>query len=221
MIPLRSTERVYSTPVVTIALIVVNVVIFLYQYVMPSEAYEGFLMRYAIVPDRLHYWTLLTSTFLHGGWMHLLGNMLFLWVFGRNLEDVMGAGKFLLFYMLCGVAAGLTQVAINPYSRIPTIGASGAIAGVMGGYLLKFPKARIVTLVPIFIFLTSMEIPAAFLLAYWFIIQFFSGVGSLASTHTPSGGTAWFAHIGGFIVGMLLVRTFATRQIRTRRWDLQ
>ena len=158
--------------------------------------------------------------FLHGGWMHLIGNMWFLWIFGDNVEDVMGHGKFLLFYLLCGVAAGLTHVVLNPDSHIPTIGASGAIAGVMGAYLVKFPHARILTLVPIFFFLTTFELPAAFVLLYWFVIQFFSGVGSVAYSSSSQGGTAWFAHVGGFLAGIVLVWVFATREPYSKRREL-
>ncbi len=155
--------------------------------------------------------------FLHGGWMHLIGNMLFLWVFGRNLEDLIGGPRFLVFYILCGIAAGVVHVIVNAYSRLPTIGASGAIAGVMGAYLVKFPRSRIVTLIFIVFFVTTAEIPAAFILLYWFAIQFISGVGSLASTDYTGGGVAWFAHIGGFLFGMLLIRAFPARQ-RFRAW---
>lgn len=155
--------------------------------------------------------------FLHGGWLHLGGNMLFLWVFGRNVEDLIGGGKFLVFYLLCGLAAAIVHVIANPYSRMPTIGASGAIAGVMGAYLVKFPRARILTLVPIFVFITTMEIPAALLLVWWFAVQFFSGFGSLSENDYTGGGVAWFAHVGGFVAGMLLIRVFPARR-RWRSW---
>jgi membrane associated rhomboid family serine protease len=163
--------------------------------------------------------SLLTSMFLHGGWLHLIGNMWFLWVFGRNVEDLIGSARFFIFYILCGLAAALVHVFFNPYSRVPTIGASGAIAGVMGAYVIKFPRARITTLVPIFIFITTMEIPAVFLLLYWFAIQFFSGVGSIGYSQVSSGGVAWFAHVGGFLAGMLLVNLFGEKQRWTARWD--
>jgi|SRR5579871_4165536 len=215
MIPLRSTERVYNNAVVTASLIALNVVLFLYQLTMGPDALDQFVANWGIVPDRLRIITLLTSMFLHGGWMHLLGNMLFLWVFGRNLEDLIGGGRFLAFYLLCGLVAAVVQVITSPYSRVPTIGASGAIAGVMGAYLIKFPRARIVTLVPVFVFITTFEIPAAFLLLYWFAIQFLSGVGSLAQTNYAGGGIAWFAHVGGFLAGMLLIRLFPAR----KRWQ--
>jgi membrane associated rhomboid family serine protease len=155
--------------------------------------------------------------FLHGGWMHLIGNMLFLWVFGRNVEDLIGGPRFLAFYLLGGIAAGIVHVIVNAYSRLPTIGASGAIAAVMGAYLIKFPRSKIVTLIFIFFFVTTAEIPAAFVLLYWFALQFISGVGSLASTDYTGGGVAWFAHIGGFLIGMLLIRAFPARQ-RWRAW---
>jgi len=220
MIPLRSTERVYSTAVVTASLIAVNTLIFLYQATLSTYALNTFVTEWGIVPDQMRGWgmiTLFTSMFLHGGWMHLIGNMLFLWVFGRNLEDLIGGARFLAFYLLCGIAAGVVHVIVNSHSVLPTIGASGAIAGVMGAYLLKFPRARIITLIPIFVFFTTVEIPAAFVLLFWFGMQFFSGIGSLASTDYSGGGTAWFAHIGGFLIGMLLIRLFPPRQ-RWRRW---
>jgi membrane associated rhomboid family serine protease len=220
MIPLRSTERVYSRTLVTVSLIAVNILIFLYQATLNSYELNTFVTQWGIVPDQMRglgLLTLFTSMFLHGGWMHLLGNMLFLWVFGRNVEDLIGGPRFLAFYILCGIAAGIVQVIVNAYSRIPTIGASGAIAGVMGAYLIKFPRTRIVTLIIVIFFFTTAEIPAAFILLYWFAIQFFSGVGSLANTNYSGGGVAYFAHIGGFLIGMLFIRMFPARQ-RWRPW---
>jgi len=191
MIPLRSTERVYSTAFVTGGLIAANVAVFLYQVTLPSFALNDFVYQWAIVPNHLNVLSLATSMFLHGGWLHLLGNMLFLWVFGRNVEDLIGGLQFLVFYL-----------------------ASGLIAGVMGAYLIKFPRARIITLIPIIVFFTTMEIPAALLLIFWFAMQFLNGVVTLGDTSYSGGGTAWFAHIGGFIAGMILVRWFPER----RRW---
>ena len=220
MIPLRSTERVYSFAKVTAGLIAVNFVIFLYQLSLPPYAFNSLTEQFGLVPDQLHVYTLITSMFLHGGWLLILGNMLFLWVFGRNVEDLIGGGRFLALYLLTGLAAGVVQVMFNPYSRLPTIGASGAIAGVMGAYLMKFPRARILTLVPIIIFYTTLEIPAAIWLLLWFGIQFFSGIGSLADADHPLDNVAWFAHIGGFIAGLLLVRLFPERRRwRTWHWD--
>ncbi|MBV8842128.1 MAG: rhomboid family intramembrane serine protease [Bryobacterales bacterium] len=218
MIPLRSTERVYSTAKVTGSLIAVNLLVFLYQASLPAYALNQFVEQWGIVPDRLHLASLFTSMFLHGSWMHVLGNMLFLWVFGRNVEDLLGGARFLVFYVICGLAAAMTQIVTNLYSPVPTIGASGAIAGVMGAYLVKFPRARIVTLLPIFFFFTTMEIPAALLLLFWFGMQFLSGVGSLTETDYSGGGVAFFAHIGGFVAGMLLIRLFPERR-RWRTWN--
>jgi membrane associated rhomboid family serine protease len=156
--------------------------------------------------------------FLHGGFMHLIGNMWFLWIFGDNVEDVLGHGKYLVFYLLCGIFAAIVHVALNSDSRLPTIGASGAIAGVMGAYVVKFPHSRIITLVFIFIFLTTVEVPAAFMLIYWFVIQLFSGVGSIGYSNVSRGGTAWFAHVGGFLAGVILVNVMGTRErFRNRR----
>jgi membrane associated rhomboid family serine protease len=218
MIPLRSTERVYTRAVITGSLIALNTIIFLYQMTMNQDALNRFVYQWGIVPDQLHMVTLLTSMFLHGGWLHLIGNMLFLWVFGRNVEDLIGGGRFLGLYLLCGLAAAVVQVIANPYSRVPTIGASGAIAGVMGAYLIKFPRARIITLVTVFFFITTLEIPAVFLLLFWFAMQFLSGVGSLGASDYTGGGVAWFAHIGGFVSGMLLIRLFPARN-RWRSWS--
>jgi membrane associated rhomboid family serine protease len=216
MIPLRSTERIYSPTAVTTGLIAINVIIFLYQATLNPYSLDRFVTQWGIVPDHLNMASLFTSMFLHGGWLHLLGNMLYLWVFGRNVEDLIGSGRFLLFYLVCGLASAVVHIIFNPYSRVPTIGASGAIAGVMGAYLIKFPKARIVTLV-FYFFVTAMEVPAAFLLLFWFAIQFFSGFGSLGETSYSGGGTAWFAHIGGFLAGMLLIRLFPVKR-RWRAW---
>jgi membrane associated rhomboid family serine protease len=168
----------------------------------------------------LHASSLVTSMFLHGGWLHLIGNMWFLWIFGDNVEDILGHAKYLLFYLLCGVAAALFQVALNMDSPVPTIGASGAIAGVMGAYLVKFPRSRIVTLVFVLFFLTTIEIPASLMLIYWFVLQFFSGVGSIASSHLSQGGVAWFAHVGGFLAGILLIFALRPRERFRRREEL-
>ncbi len=218
MIPLRSSERTYSAPVVTLTLIAINLLVFLFELSMPSSYLNYFIRLHGIVPYRFHYSSLLTSMFLHGGWMHVLGNMWFLWIFGKAIEDLLGHFRFLIFYLLCGFAAGLIHVYTNYDSSVPTIGASGAIAGVMGAYLIKFPHARVVTLVFIFIFITTIDIPAAFLLIYWFLIQLFSGVGSVGESAISRGDVAWFAHIGGFLAGMGLVYVMPNRQ-RFPRWN--
>jgi len=220
MIPLRDTQRSSSAPVVTILLIAVNFAVFFYEISLDSFSRNHLIMAFGVVPDRLSAASLITSMFLHGGWFHVIGNMWFLWIFGDNIEDTLGHGKYTLFYLLCGVAAALTHVLLNPDSRIPTIGASGAIAGVMGAYLVKFPHARILTLIPIFIFITMYELPAAVVLAYWFILQIFSGVGSVAYSQLSEGGVAWFAHVGGFLAGIVLIKVFPTRGQYERRRDL-
>jgi membrane associated rhomboid family serine protease len=214
MIPLRSTERVHSRSAAVLTLIAVNIAMFAYEFALSPMALDRFVTTWGIVPDQLRLTSIATSMFLHGGWIHLLGNMLFLWVYGRNVEELIGSARFALFYLVCGMLAAVVHILTNPYSRIPTIGASGAIAGVMGAFLMKFPRARMTTLVFVFVFVTTMEIPAMLLLLYWFAIQFLSGVGSLATTDYTGGGVAWFAHIGGFIAGMVLIRFFPER----RRW---
>ena len=210
MFPFRDDRPTWTAPVVTTLLIVACAFVFFHELVLDDYSRNYFMTRYGVVPSRLRPETLLTSMFLHGGWSHVLGNMLFLWAFGKSLEDAMGHGKFLGFYFLCGVAAGLTHIFFNPGSRIPTVGASGAIAGVMGGYLMKFPRAYIKTLIFFGLF-TVTEIPAAFILVYWFLLQIFSGYGAIAHTHVSDSGVAWFAHIGGFLAGMILVNVMGTR----------
>jgi len=220
VIPLRDTIRSRSTPSVTIFIIITNTLIFLYMISLDSYALNDFTRQYAMTPARLHLSTVFTSMFLHGGWMHLIGNMWFLWVYGDNVEDILGHGKYLLFYLMCGVIAAATQYAIAPDSRVPVLGASGAIAGVMGAYLLKFPNARILTLLPLIIFWTTVELPAWLILVYWFVLQFFSGVGSIGYAHASTGGVAFFAHVGGFIAGMVLISVMGTRERYSRRGDL-
>src|SRR5580698_1990711 len=203
MIPLRSSEPHYTRPSATLAIIAVNVAVFLFQLSMPSYQQNRFIMHYGLVPDRFTYASVFTSMFIHGGFLHIAGNMWFLWIFGRGVEDLVGHARYLLLYLACGIAGAILFILLNSNSTIPTVGASGAIAGVMGAYLVKFPRAHIVTLVFIFIFITTIDIPAAFLLLYWFAIQFFSGVGSVGYSQMSQGGVAWFAHVGGFVAGML------------------
>jgi membrane associated rhomboid family serine protease len=220
MIPLKDSQPSYSTPFVTISLIAVNVLVFLFQFTLDPFSLNNLISVYGLVPSRLHPAALVTSMFLHGGWLHLIGNMWFLWIFGDNVEELLGHAKYLLFYLLCGLAAGLVHITFNLDSRLPTIGASGAIAGVMGAYLLKFPRARVVTLVPVFFFLTTMEIPASVILVYWFVIQFFSGVWSIGYSQLSQGGVAWFAHVGGFLAGMLLIVALRPHDRFRRRREL-
>jgi membrane associated rhomboid family serine protease len=220
MIPLRDSQPSYSPPVVTILIIMANTVAFLYELSLDHFSLNYFIATYGIVPARFEFSTLFTSMFLHGGWLHFLGNMWFLWIYGDNVEDILGRFKYLIFYLACGVAAGLVHVMMYPDSRVPTIGASGAIAGVMGAYMIKFPHSRILTLVPVFFFLTTVEVPAVFILGYWFLLQFFSGVGSIGYSHLSQGGVAWWAHIGGFLTGMFLIQLMHPRPPRRRRRDL-
>jgi membrane associated rhomboid family serine protease len=217
MIPLRSSEPHYTRPTVTLAIIAVNVAVFLYQFTLGLNSYAGnrFIMHYGLVPDRFHYSAILTSMFIHGGFLHIAGNMWFLWIFGRGVEDLLGHARYALLYFACGIAGALLFVLLNFNSTVPTVGASGAIAGVMGAYLIKFPRAHIITLVFIIVFITTVDIPAAFLLLYWFALQFFSGVGSYSQV--SQGGVAWFAHVGGFLAGMLLVMLMPTTP-RARPW---
>src|SRR5450432_779795 len=220
MFPLRDTEPSYSKPVVTILLIVVNILVFLFEFSLDPDTQNAFIAAYGLIPDQFHFFNVITSMFLHGGWMHVLGNMWFLWIFGDNIEDILGHGKYILFYLLCGAVAALAQVAVSPNSRIPTVGASGAIAGIMGAYMIKFPHSRILSLVTIVFFFTTVEIPAWIMLIYWFVIQFFSGVGTLGASQSSQGGVAFFAHIGGFIAGIALISVMGPRQRLSSRGDL-
>ncbi|HUE23626.1 MAG TPA: rhomboid family intramembrane serine protease [Bryobacteraceae bacterium] len=218
MFPLKDTQPSYTRPVVTLALIAVNLLVFVFEYSLGSPTLNAFIEYYGLVPDHFQVSRVFTSMFLHGGWLHVLLNMWFLWIFGDNIEDLLGHAKYLVFYLLCGAVAGLGQVIANPYSTVPMVGASGAIAGVMGAYLIKFPRARILTLVFVVFFITTIEIPAPIMLVYWFVTQLFSGFGSIAQTHISQGGTAFFAHIGGFVAGIVLVKLMgATGQYNRRR----
>jgi membrane associated rhomboid family serine protease len=221
MIPLRDTQPSHHFPVVTVGLIAVNVLAFFYQISLDEFSLNHFVVEYGLVPRRLQLADFFTNIFLHGGWWHLIGNMWFLWIYGDNIEDILGRGKFLLFYVLCGVAAGLVHVLFNLDSRVPTIGASGAIAGIMGAYLVKFPHSRILTLVPVIIFFTTMEIPAWLILLYWFGLQFFSGIGTVGQSHLNQGGVAWFAHIGGFLAGISLIYLLRPKPKYRWRQDLR
>lgn len=221
MIPLRDTQPSYTFPFVTVAIIVLNVLAFLYEFMMDPYELNFFIAHYGVIPGRFQWMDVLTSIFLHGGWMHLIGNMWFLWIYGDNVEDILGHAPYLLFYLLCGLAATMVHVLFNGDSRVPTIGASGAIAGVMGAYVVKFPHSRITTLVPVFVFITTMEIPAYFILLYWFVIQFFSGVGSVGHSHLSQGGVAWFAHVGGFLAGIGLILVMRTHERFSHRPDMR
>ncbi len=219
MIPLKDRNPTRRVPIVNIIIIVLNIAVFMYQ-VSLGRGLEGFLYKFGVVPDAISnsistvqlspkvFFPLFSSMFLHGGWLHLGGNMLYLWVFGDNVEDKLGRGRYLVFYLLCGIAASVAHIIIDPHSTIPTVGASGAISGVLGAYLLMFPKARVLTLIPIFVFLQFAELPALVVLGFWFVMQFFNGLISLGYETAGMGGVAWWAHIGGFVAGMVLVFPF-------------
>ena len=220
MFPLRDDRPTYSAPIVTTLLIVACVLVFFYELSLDAYSRNYFITQYGTVPARLRLPTLVTSMFLHGGWSHIIGNMFFLWAFGRSLEDAMGHSKFLAFYLIGGVIAGMVNVWFNLYSPIPAVGASGAIACVMGAYLVKFPRARIEMLIWVVFFVTTVEVPAALLLVYWFAMQLFSGYGSIAHTSVSDSGVAFFAHIGGFVAGMILVQLMGTRTRYFPRRDI-
>jgi membrane associated rhomboid family serine protease len=233
MIPLHDDNPTEHTPVVTIAFIVTCVLVFLHQASLPDKLGELFLFEYGAIPAVVFgqadlparaigipaYTTLLTSMFLHGSWMHLFGNMLYLWVFGNNIEDVMGHAKYVVFYITCGILAALSHAMTNPSSTIPMVGASGAISGVLGAYLLLFPRAHVLVLVP---GLGMTKVAAGVVLGMWFVLQLLSGGMSLNST---GGGVAFFAHIGGFVAGMALIGLFKRPDVpffapsRAGRWD--
>lgn len=219
MIPLRDVIPSRTRPVVTVALIAVNAAVFLHQQALSSAEFERFVFTWGLVPAQFSGLAVLTSMFLHGGWMHVIGNMLYLWIFGDNVEDRLGHGRFLFFYLLCGVAAAMLQVAFSPGSRVPMVGASGAIAGVLGAYLVMFPHSRILTLVPLFVFVQIIEVPALFFLGFWFLLQLMSGVGSLGQS-ADVGGVAFWAHAGGFVMGLLAVWVFKRpERQRVEWWD--
>ena len=218
MIPIKDKNPSRSFPVVNVSIIIVCSILWLYQVSLDETDFNVFIYSFGLVPSELFFnpHQLLTHMFLHGSWLHIIGNMWFLWVFGDNVEDKLGKLRYLLFYILSGVGAGLIQTFVSfltgSYS-IPMVGASGAISGVLGAYLYLFPHARILALVPVFFFLTFVEVPAIFFIGLWVFIQIINGI--LTLPFASMGGVAWFAHIGGFLVGYKLVRIFR-RQIP--RW---
>lgn len=247
MIPIGDSVRSRTTPYVNVSIIAACILVFLYQLTLNAQSFgffselDIFFRDWGVIPgclgEELGYSndltprefslacpgstqvlvTPLTSMFLHGGWLHLLGNMIFLWVFGDNVEDAMGHVRYAVFYVVVGVAATATHIALNQSDLVPAIGASGAIAGVLGAYLVLYPRARVSAILPIFIlFWIPFQVPAALLIGFWFLLQVFSGVASLAAADI-SGGTAWFAHIGGFIAGVILIRFFVIGRHWQRR----
>src|ERR1700730_4567515 len=229
MLPIRDSVPRRNFPIATCCLILVNVVVFLFELLLPEPALEQFFYLFGIVPARFthpdwaqwvgfpvdNFWPYLTSMFLHGGWLHIFANMWTLWIFGDNVEDRMGPGRFLAFYLLCGLAAGGVHVMTNPDSTVPTVGASGAIAGVMGAYFVLFPTSRVVILFPVLFIPFFFELPAVTYLLFWALSQFFSGTLSLANPDAV-GGVAWWAHVGGFTAGMVLQIFFVRRGLAFR-----
>ncbi len=235
MLPLKDDVPTRTVPFVTVGIIAVDVLVFLYQVSLqlPSDpgaarASQAFVFEFGLIPCRLTgacrvpgdfphpVVTVFTSMFMHGGFFHIFGNMLYLWIFGNNVEDTLGHGRFLGFYLASGVAAALAQTLVGPSSAIPMIGASGAVSGVLGAYLLLFPRASVLTLITFGFFIRIVRIPALFVLGFWIVVQLLNGVitfGAAAATGEPQGGVAWFAHIGGFLAGMALLYALRPRRL--------
>jgi membrane associated rhomboid family serine protease len=234
-LPLKDINPTTHRPIATYSLIAINMAVFIYQLSLGPRLSEAFIASYGSTPfeithmtdlvgkmnigvQLIHYpgphpifLTLLTSMFIHGGFAHILGNMLYLWIFGNNIEDILGPVRFIVFYVLCGLAAHALHIASDPASTIPTVGASGAISGLLGAYLIAFPRARVVTLVFLGFFVRMMLVPAFVIIVFWFVIQFIFGLASLGGTR--EGGVAWFAHIGGFLAGIALIYAMAGKTI--------
>lgn len=216
MIPLKDDNPTRTLPIITLAIIVLNILVYLYQLSMPAERLEDFLFQYGAIPDRLIHpffqdpsfpktipsiLTIFTSMFLHGGLIHLLGNMLYLWIFGKNVEDFLGHHKFIIFYLVSGFFAALIHTLSDINSAVPMIGASGAIAGILGAYIILFPRANVSTLFIFIVFFKIIKIPAVLVLGLWFLVQ-------LLNAGSEGGSVAWYAHVGGFLAGMFLIRSF-------------
>ncbi len=220
MIPLKDINPTERFAIVTFLIIGVNIAVFIYELLLGPRAGESFVAAYALIPARLFSHgkatgaipvviTIFTSMFLHGGFLHIAGNMLYLWIFGNNIEDAMGRLRFIGFYFVCGTAAAYAHAVTAQTSLVPMIGASGAISGVLGAYLLLYPRARVLTLIPLGLYLSTVEIPAMFVLGFWFVLQFFSALISPSG----AGGVAWYAHVGGFVTGMLLIGFFKKQNV--------
>jgi len=215
LIPLKDSNPTERFPIITVVFITLNIIVFLYQISLGDDAVEFFIGAFSLVPARLFHAgavlpgpvpagiTIFTSQFLHGGLFHLIGNMLYLWIFGNNVEDAMGRIRFIVFYLLCGALAAIAHALTNPQSNLPMIGASGAISGILGAYVLLYPKARVLTLFTLGFFVRLIEVPAMVVLGFWFVFQFLSAV-----VAKDAGGVAWYAHIGGFLAGLMLIILF-------------
>ncbi|MBN1423528.1 rhomboid family intramembrane serine protease [Candidatus Fermentibacteria bacterium] len=232
MIPLRDTVTSRHPPIATWTIILLNTLVFMVQLTLPPEGVRQLFYLFGMVPARFThpawaeqigipvdtYWPFLTSMFLHGGLGHILMNMWALWIFGDNVEDRMGPIRFTVFYLVTGLVAGIVHCRLNPTSTLPTVGASGAIAGVMGAYLVLYPRARVITIIPLFFWFGAYQIPAVVYLGFWFLLQLISGAASLAQG-AATGGVAWWAHLGGFAAGAVLHRLFLSQGRRPRRFQ--
>lgn len=223
MIPLRDRNPTRSFPLITLLLIILNIGVYIYEVSLPESRLKELVFIYGAVPDEIVSmvdspprtpfplpFTLITCMFLHGGILHILGNMLYLWIFGNNVEDALGKTRFITFYILSGISAGLTHILTNPSSDLPMVGASGAISGILGGYFILYPFAMVDTLIPFFFFWRIVPIPAFFFILIWFLIQ-------VAGASRMGGNIAWFAHIGGFISGILFLFIMGKSKARKRR----
>ncbi|MDO8447040.1 MAG: rhomboid family intramembrane serine protease [Deltaproteobacteria bacterium] len=223
MFPIRDTIPSRTYPVMTLTIILANAAVFLFELGLSEDQLKNMFFLFGFIPARYSqstwaavtefptgYWPFFTSMFLHGGWLHIIFNMWSLWIFGDNVEDRMGHIRFLVFYVLCGIAAGIMHLFTSLGSTLPTVGASGAIAGVMGAYFLLYPYARIITMIPVFFYPVFIEVPAVIFIGLWLYSQLFSGVASLSAT-TQVGGIAWWAHVGGFMAGAVLTHFFVKR----------
>ena len=217
MIPLRDVIPSRTTPYITVTIIGLNALAWLFEISLPQDDLNQFLYVYGVVPAQFSAATLITSMFLHGSWMHVIGNMWYLWIFGDNVEDRLGHAWFIVFYLVCGIIAALGQIAVDPTSSLPTIGASGAIAGVMGAYFVLYPRSRVLTLVPLILWWEVFELPAIVLLGFWFLFQLFNAgeIAVTAGAHA-GGGVAFMAHVAGFVFGGVVV--LALRQKPARPW---
>jgi membrane associated rhomboid family serine protease len=222
MFPMSDVIPSRTTPYVTIGLIALNTLAFLHELRLSDPELERFIQRFGIVPASFSWVTVLTSMFLHAGWLHFLGNMLYLWIFGDNVEDRLGRARFLAFYVLCGAAGAAAQAATQPDSSVPMIGASGAIAGVMGAYFMMFPQSRVLTAIVLIFFVDLIEVPAILFLGIWFFMQLFSGLGSLG-TGAAEGAVAFWAHVAGFVAGggVGAVLRFAERRRPATGWNVR
>ncbi len=234
LIPLKDEKRIRKTPFVTLIIIAINVLVFLYELTLSPSQLNAFLARYALFPGAVTqellggvggssnplmikpaFLTIFTSMFIHGGFLHIFGNMLYFWVFGNNIEDTIGPLRFALLYFLGGIGAAAAHIASAPDAMVPTVGASGAIAGILASYLIMYPRVRILTIVPVFFFVTLIRVPALFFIGLWFVLQALQGVASLG-TSAISSGVAWFAHIGGFGTGAALTFVLMPKRGRAR-----